>query len=375
MEKKKNTLPILLCILLAVVLVLTVVVFGAAMNDDSKSEITAQEDTGENTVFSNTTGSADVSAVSSENLDSDAEISTESSAAETAKLEGTEDFVIFGVDSRENNLGRGTRSDSIMIVRVNHDEKTVRLTSIYRDCMMKIDGHDFNKAAHAHSYGGPGLALDMLNTNLDLQLERYVTVNFINVGDLVDDIGGVEQDIDEDEVDQINGPIDEVNGVRGTSSAHITSAGTYTLDGTQAVAYSRIRHTPGADYKRTERQRTILFKVFTKAKDLDVITRISLAEKMLDEISTNYRTDEIVALLQDLSSYTIEDMTAYPQVFYGGKVSGAWYEVPVTLVDMASDVHAFLYGEENYEPSETVKQISKSLQSKAGKANYHLTQY
>ena len=373
MNNKKNILPILLGLLLAVVLLVTVVVFGAAMGVKSEDEAESQT--------SEVASSELASQVVQEQQETEPEISSSvilsevSSAAEAEDLEGTEDLVIFGVDSRENNLGKGTRSDSMMIVHVNHDEKTVRLTSIYRDCMLEIEGHGFSKATHAHSYGGPGLALDMLNKNLDLNLERYVTVNFINVGDLIDDIDGIEQDIDSAEVEYINGYIDEVNGIRGTSSPHITKAGTYTLDGTQAVAYSRIRYTEGADYKRTERQRTILFKVFEKAKTMNALTRIALAEKMLDEVSSNYRTDEIVALLQNLSSYTIEDMTAYPQVFYGGKVSGAWYEVPVTLEDMAKGIHEFLYDETEYEPSATVKEISKGLQGKAGKANYHLTEY
>lgn len=366
MKKKKSALPLLLVVLLAAIVVLVVVVAGASMMSNGSEAIQTRTDAAAGTTKDSNgdTADADVSERSS--------VVPESSVAEENKLEGTQDFVIFGVDSRENNVGKGTRSDSIMIVHVDHDNKVVRLTSIYRDCMMKIEGHDFNKAAHAHSYGGPELAIQMLNENLDLDLEKYITVNFINVGDLVDEIGGVEQDIDDDEVDQINGLISGVNAVRGTSSGTIKSAGTYTLDGTQAVAYSRIRHTAGADYKRTERQRTILFKIFQKAKDLDIVTRLKLASDMLDEIGTNYRTDEITELLQDLSSYTIEDMTAYPQTFYGGKVSGAWYEVPVTLVDMATGVHEFLYGEKNYEPSETVKSISNSLKNKASTANYHL---
>lgn len=367
MKQKRNMLPILLGIFLAVVLVLVVIVFGAGMKAKQDEESVSQTDSAVSAVQSETSVVSEIPAAEESSVVSEPE--------ETTSLEGTEDFVIFGVDSRENNLGKGTRSDSMMVVHVDHETKTVRLTSIYRDCMMKIEGHDFNKAAHAHSYGGPDLAIQMLNENLDLSLEHYVTVNFITVGDLIDQIGGVEQDINDAEIEYINGYIDEVNGVRGTSSAHITTAGTYTLDGTQAVAYSRIRYTKGADYKRAERQRTILFKVFAKAKELDTIGRIQLAEKMLDEISTNYHTDEMVALLQDLSSYTMEDMTAYPQVFYGGSVSGKWYEVPVTLVDMASGVHVFLYGETDYEPSETVKQISKSMQGKASKANYHLTEY
>ena len=81
----------------------------------------------------------------------------------------------------------------------------------------------------------------------------------------------------------INGYIDELNGIRGTSSAHITEAGTYTLDGTQAVAFSRIRYTEGGDYKRSERQRTVLFKIFSKAQELDKAKKIDIAKSMLDK--------------------------------------------------------------------------------------------
>ena len=85
----------------------------------------------------------------------------------------------------------------------------------------------------------------------------------------------------------INGYIDELNGIRGTSSAHITEAGTYTLDGTQAVAFSRIRYTEGGDYKRSERQRTVLFKIFSKAQELDKAKKIDIAKSMLDKINTS----------------------------------------------------------------------------------------
>ena len=107
--------------------------------------------------------------------------------------------------------------------------------------------------------------MDTLNTNFDLDIQKYITVNFMNVAELVDDMDGIEQDITEEETKYINGYIDELNGIRGTSSAHITEAGTYTLDGTQAVAFSRIRYTEGGDYKRSERQRTVLFKIFSKS--------------------------------------------------------------------------------------------------------------
>ena len=118
-----------------------------------------------------------------------------------------------------------------MVVRVDHDAKKIRMVSIFRDCMMNIDGHGYQKVTHAHAFGGPELAVDTLNKNLDLDIKNYVTVNFNTVGEIVDEVGGIVQDIDASEAKVINGYIDEVNKVRGTSSSHIDSAGTYTLDG------------------------------------------------------------------------------------------------------------------------------------------------
>ena len=110
-----------------------------------------------------------------------------------------------------------------MVVRVDHDAKKIRMVSIFRDCMMNIDGHGYQKVTHAHAFGGPELAVDTLNKNLDLDIKNYVTVNFNTVGEIVDEVGGIVQDIDASEAKVINGYIDEVNKVRGTSSSHIDS--------------------------------------------------------------------------------------------------------------------------------------------------------
>lgn len=283
--------------------------------------------------------------------------------------DGSEVFVLFGVDSRSDQLGKGTRSDSIMIVSVNHKTEKVRVVSIYRDCMVYQQGKGYKKISNAHSYGGPTFALDVINENFDLDIEKYTTVNFNAVGDLIDKVGGVEQDITEAEVKYINGYIDETNKVRGTSSAHITKAGTYVLDGTQAVAFSRIRYTAGSDYKRTERQRTILFKVFEKAKNMNVIDRLDLAKDMLGEINTNYKEDELLSLLYHLSKYEITTMTAFPQVFYGGTVDGSWVEVPCTLIDMNAGLHKALFDVTEYNPSTRVQELSRVLRNKVSGPN------
>ena len=312
---------------------------------------------------------ADESADADDGTADNAIITAEEEDEEVEEETGEQDFVIFGVDTRSTNLSSGTRSDSIMIIHIDHDEKTVKVLSIYRDCMVSIEGHGYEKITHAHSYGGPDLAVSTINDNFDLDIENYVTVNFINVADLIDEIGGIEQDITEAETKYINSYISELNSIRGTSSAEITEAGTYLLDGTQAVAFTRIRYTSGGDYKRTERQRTILFSVFEAAKEMSAADRLSLAEDMIGDVNTNFDEDDLVSLLYYLSKYEITDMGAYPEVFYGGKVDGAWVEVPVTLVDMVSSMHEFLYDETDYEPSETVESISSTLYGKASTAN------
>lgn len=351
MKKKKN-------IIIAVVFVILIVLIAVVLVKINGSKVTNKEDKNikqSTEATKQTDGSEDVS-------DED-----------TSDATGTEDFAIFGVDSRSNQLDKGTRSDSIMIVRVDHDAKTVKILSIFRDCMMNIEGHGYQKVTHAHAFGGPELAVQTLNENLDLNIKHYVTMNFSSVGDIVDEVGGIVQDLDEEEVKAINGCITEVNGIRGTNSPQITSPGTYTLDGTQAVAYSRIRHASGGDYKRSERQRTVLFKVFESAKQMNTAAKIKVVSDLIGEVNTNYQTDEILSVFKNLSEYTIEDSTAYPQVFYGGKVDGAWVEVPTSLVDMATGVHKFLYGEEDYTPSATVSEYSNTMSGKVSGPNNDLT--
>ena len=271
-------------------------------------------------------------------------------------------YAIFGVDSRSNSYGIGTRSDCLMIVGVDENNKTIKVCSILRDTLFHIEGHDFEKATHAHSYGGPSLAVSTLNENLDLNIEKYVTVNFNSVADLVDMIGGVTMEVNADEVLYINGYIDENNKVRGTSSEHITEPGTYVLDGSQAVAYSRIRYTEGGDFKRSERQRDVLFQIFEEAKDLSADTKLQIGRTMLNTISTNIPDDEVIELLNQLSSYEIEDMVSYPQIFYAGLINTRYVEVPWYLTDMCEAIHEY-FGFENYEPSQTVLDYSEYVAS------------
>lgn len=342
--KDKKMKPLFIGVI-AVLLVLLGVLIGVIVAKDNSGNSGNTENLSENTETTE---------------DSEKQVYVPSAQTEAEdESTGIETFVIFGVDSRTNQLGKGTRSDSIMIVAVDHDAKTVKVASVYRDCMVYIEGHGYEKITHAHSYGGPELALSTVNANFDLNATEYVTVNFNNVADLVDEIGGLEYYITDEECSHMG--------------SRFTGAGTYTLSGDEVVTYSRIRKAAGGDYKRSERQREMLFLIFEKAKTLSVNDRVELVEDMLDEINTSYQQDEIVELLYYLSKYEITDMDAFPKVFYGGTVEGAWVEVPVTLVDMNEAIHEFLYGTTDYSPSETVQERSTALRNKVSGANNNFT--
>ena len=222
----------------------------------------------------------------------------------TAKnLIGYRNIAIFGVDSRSDDYGVGNRSDCIIIASINNETGAIKLISVYRDTYVNIEGHGLDKITHAYSYGEAPLAVKTLNTNLDLNINEFVTVNFDSVTEAVDQLGGVQLTITSDEIKYINGYIDETSKVTGKTSKHITEPGTYTVDGVQAVAYSRIRYTDGGDYKRTERMRTVIEAMFSKLKTKNLNEINSFADKILPHVYTNISATDIISMVPSMSKY------------------------------------------------------------------------
>lgn len=290
---------------------------------------------------------------------------------EGVETTGYRNIVLFGVDSRKNSY-ENTLSDTVMIISINHDTKKVKVASVYRDTYLKI-GKSYDKLTHAYMRGGPTLSLSTLNTNLDLDLKEFVAVNFNVVADVIDAIGGVEIEITAAEIKGnrehrtgINEYIDEVNKVTGHNSPHITEAGTYNLDGVQAVAYSRIRFTQGGDYKRTERQRVVLDKAFAKVKKMNIMQLNNLADVVLKEISTNIPTSQLIGLLSQVGAYEIEDTTGWPFDIRNYQPAEVWYGVPANLAEQAKQLHKFLFEKEEYVVSPSLKAISDDLIKKTG---------
>ena len=259
-------------------------------------------------------------------------------------------IVLFGIDSRQDTYSRGNRSDCIIIASLNNTTKEVKLISVYRDTYVNIEGHGLDKITHAYSYGEVPLAIKTLNTNLDLNIKEFVTVNFDAVKEIVDNIGGISMNITQEEVSHISG---------------ISKAGTYNLTGEQALAYSRIRYATGGDYKRTERMRDVLTAVMNKIKTFDISRLNSFIDFVLPKIYTNISASDVFSMIPSLTSIKVADSIGWPYNTQGITLD-RWYGVPITLESNVKQLHEEVFGETDYTPSETVKQISQSIVDKTG---------
>ncbi|MBS6184183.1 MAG: LCP family protein, partial [Clostridium celatum] len=202
-------------------------------------------------------------------------------------------IALFGVDAVDGGVGR---SDSIMIATLDTVNKKLKLTSIMRDSYVAIDGHGNDKINHAYAFGGPQLAIKTLNENFDLNIEDFASVNFETLPKIIDKIGGIELDIDADELKYINGYISNLNNINGTSEPEIESTGLQHVSGTQALAFCRIRYTSGGDYKRTERHREVLTKILEKIETLPATSYPSLLSDILPMVNTSLDYSKILEL-------------------------------------------------------------------------------
>lgn len=284
-------------------------------------------------------------------------------------LSGYRNIALFAIDSRSNeDYGEGNRSDGIIIASINNDTKEVKLASVYRDTYVQIEGHGLDKITHAYSYGEAPLAISTLNTNLDLNIKEFVTVNFDAVAEAINELGGVTITVDSQEVNYINQYIKETSKVTGISTNQLSAPGTLTLDGVQAVAYARIRYTEGGDYKRAERMRTVVEATFNKLKTKSLTEINSFVDNILPKIYTNISTNDMIAMIPDLTKYKVSDSIGWPYETRGITLN-AWYGIPITLESNVTRLHQELFGEQDYTPSETVKNISNQIITKTGYGN------
>lgn len=284
------------------------------------------------------------------------------------ELKGYRNIALLGIDSRVDDYGLGNRSDCMMIASINQETNEIKLISVYRDTyvyVMENGTKRLDKITHAYSYGGAQNTLKSLNEAMDLNITEFVTVNFDAVIAAVDSLGGVYIDIDKSEIKYVNDYIDATSESSGVKSSHITHSGRQKLDGVQAVSYTRVRYTAGGDYKRTERMRTVVEAMLSKAKTLNVGQLNSFADTILPKIRTNISTSEIWGLIPKLASFKVTESIGWPYDTKGITLD-RWYGVPVTLQSNVERLHKEAFEQEDYEASDTVKEMSAAIVKKTG---------
>ncbi len=286
---------------------------------------------------------------------------------EGVATEGYQTYALFGVDSRTGDIDSDTQTDTIMLASINNETKEVRLVSVYRDSLLRMQDGSLNKANSAYVQGGPQAALGMLNRNLDLDVTEYVTVDFAALADCIDLLGGIEIEVSDAEAKALNDYVEETARVAGTQAHKLEGGGTYNLDGTQAVTYARLRKLEGDDYKRTERQRLVLEKMFAKIKTTNLGTINDIVNVVFPQVSTNVSLSTVLKLAGGITSYTFGETCGFPyvvedQIYY----NNASVVIPVDLTENVSKLHSFLYNEADYQPSLTVQEIQAQIEEATG---------
>lgn len=286
----------------------------------------------------------------------------ENSSEDTWNMKGYKNIALFGVDAGE------TRTDSIIIASLNQDTGDIKLCSVFRDTYLNLGNDTYNKANSAYAHGGAQQAIKMLNMNLDMTIDDYIAVNFQALEDVINDLGGVDIDVQDVEVSFLNDyQTSIVEGLGGGKPTHekitkVKSSGMQTLNGLQATAYCRIRYTKGDDFRRTERQREVLKQIAAKAKQADLVTLNKVIDDVFPECKTSFTSAEFAEYAAGAAKYNIVDQNGFPFERVTGDMGKAGScVIPDNLAQNVTELHSFLFGDSDYTPTDTVNEIGQKI--------------
>ena len=292
--------------------------------------------------------------------------------AENESMQGYRNIALFGVDSTTGSLGKDkeskTRSDTIIIASINEETKEVKLVSVYRDTFLNLGNDTYTKCNAAYQKGGPEQAMQMLNTNLDMDIKDFVTVGFKGLKDVVDALGGVEIEITKGEISHLNNYQYSMAEDMKIEYTPVKEPGLQTLNGLQTVAYCRIRQI-GNDFQRTERQRTVIMQIAEKSKTMNPSQLNEIATAAFEEVYTSLELQEILDLLAMVNEYEIVDSAGFPEMDMlttGTIGSHGSCVVPLDLAESVVWLHEFLFDEKDYQVTERVQRNSDEVDAKTG---------
>ncbi len=285
---------------------------------------------------------------------------------ENEELKGYWNIALFGVDSTNGQIKKGSRSDTIMIASVNQDTGEIKLVSVYRDTYLNLSNDRYDKCNGAYTKGGAEQSMAMLNMNLDLNITDFVTVGYEAVIDCVNGLGGVYIDVDSEEIKHINNYQKSI--LRDTDIDEelvmVEDTGYQLLNGLQAAAYCRIRYTAGDDFKRAERQREVIQAMADQAKSAKLGDLTNTFFKVMNNVYTSIDQDDLEKLLGQIANYSIVGEDGFPQrnMLATENIGAAGScVIPTNLEDNVVWLHEFLFGVEDYEVSSTVRECNDQI--------------
>ena len=257
---------------------------------------------------------------------SDEELKISQETQEKSKKENIENILLLGVDKEEN------ASDTIMVLSLDKDDNTAKLTSIMRDLNVDLgESNNVHKINYAYHYGGVEGSVSALNKLFDLDINKYVKIDFEGLKNVIDYIGGIELSVTAEESKIIG----------------LSKSGNVKLNGEQALAYSRIRKIDN-DYYRTNRQRKVIMAIFNKAKSIEVTSYPKIISDLSSNIETNLSTFELLDLGKGIMSMNSEQLEGFRIPIDGSTKDlmdkGIYYLGWDEEVNRKS-LHNFIYGE------------------------------
>lgn len=221
--------------------------------------------------------------------------------SEFKEVEGITNVLLIGVDARD--LDEPCRSDSMIIATLDNNNKKVKLTSLFRDTLVDIPGHGEAKLNAAYMLGGPELLMKTVKETYNVSIDKYIIINFWGFETIVDYIGGIEVDVKDYQLEELNKYIGESTG---GNDCPVEKASIQTLNGKQALSYARIRYNVGDEYERTDRQREVIFKVIEKLQNTKPSKYLGIMNTMLEYIKTNI--DPLEALNMAYTIYKLPSL-------------------------------------------------------------------
>lgn len=255
------------------------------------------------------------------------ELGISSETEEKSKKENITNILLLGIDNQEN------ASDAMMVFSLDKDTNTAKLTSIMRDLSVDLGPNaQKHKINYAYNVGGVEESVKVVNREFDLDINKYVKVSFDGLVDVIDYIGGININITESE-----------RKIIGASKS-----GNVTLNGKQALAYSRIRKIDN-DYQRTSRQRKVLMAIFNKAKSISVSSYPKALADLSSNVETNLSTFELLDLAKAVMSLSSDDLEGFRIPIDGTSHDSMDKGIYYLEWDRASNkkaIHDFIYGTE-----------------------------